>query len=148
MITKFSIITPLHQIPDTFLECYKSLELQPEVFEWIIVLNGDSIEKSQVLESLKDRPILNKTKILFYQGPRGPSGPRNLGLDNAAGKYIIFLDSDDYLEARFLSTLSEKIQSISDTRFAIAANGMRYGKYKISTGKNNLIFRDYRLIQY
>ena len=82
-MTQFSIITPLHQIPDTFLECYQSLNQQSESFEWIIILNGNFIEKSQVLKILKDQPIINKTKILHYQGHRGPSGPRNLGIDNA-----------------------------------------------------------------
>ena len=114
-MTQFSIITPLHQIPDTFLECYQSLNQQAESFEWIIILNGNFIEKSQVLKILKDQPILNKTKIIHYHGHRGPSGPRNLGIDNAIGKYVIFLDSDDYLEEKFLTILSKKIQAISET---------------------------------
>ena len=138
---EFSIVTPIHKIPETFIDCISSLESQEISFEWIIILNGDikdeEVERALINSSIKDQVLLTRSN-----GPQGPSHPRNVGINKARGEYIIFLDSDDCLAKEFLLNLSKKIHKIDDRSFAIAANGKRFNKHKKSIGKNNLIFND------
>ena len=141
-VVKFSIITPLNKIPDTFPECLKSLENQNSHFEWIIVLNGIDIIESEVREKVNHSSILEKIRFLKYSGPTGPSGPRNMGIKSSKGNYLIFLDSDDYISDDFLINLQDRISSIGSDTFVIASNGKRYKKYQSNLGKNNLIFSD------
>lgn len=107
---QMSIIIPTYK-PQAYLwECLDSLNAQSypkNQFEVILILNGccnpyylqilDYVEKN-----LKD---LNINFIQVDQG--GVSNARNIGLDNAKGDYIMFLDDDDYLAPATLEELSK-----------------------------------------
>lgn len=74
----------------------------------IIVNDGSTDGTKHICESLQ----LNNPKILFLsQNNQGVSAARNLGLKNAEGKYVIFLDADDQLEKDFCEKMLKKIES-------------------------------------
>lgn len=99
-----SIITPYFQT----LELTKRLNkwLQPQIFanknvEWIIVDDGCN-EKE-----LDEFPA----KVIHLETNSGAAGkPRNVGLDVAIGKYITFIDSDDYVADDYVETILNKIE--------------------------------------
>lgn len=92
-----SIIIPviekhLHLLPDAL----DSVEAQ--TFDnWECIVVFDNCEPSQSL--LKAYPYI---KPIYNTGKNGAGIARNLGARQAKGKYITFLDADDYLQAKFL----------------------------------------------
>lgn len=75
---------------------------QTEVTEVIVVDDGSTDTTLSIVSQLQKK----ESRIKIYQHPnginKGRSATRNLGLKNAAGNYIAFLDADDYyLENRF-----------------------------------------------
>lgn len=58
----------------------------------------------------------NRINTAFIKG-HGPSIPRNYGMRRAVGKYILFIDSDDYLPTGALQTLVEKTYEFPSADF-------------------------------
>lgn len=97
---KLSIITPYYKT----LEYTKKLAevLTPQLtedIEWIIVDDGTN-EKE--LDKLKARVIHLK------ENSGGASKPRNIGIDNAEGEYIAFIDSDDMVAEDYIEEILKK----------------------------------------
>ena len=104
---KFSVIIPTYNAPRFFYECLKSLihqTLSNELYEIIVVLNGDCQRHYHKIEEFVDESPVDNIRI-FCSEPAGVSGARNLGLDKAQGDYIVFSDDDDYMSERFLEEL-------------------------------------------
>lgn len=97
---KLSIITPYYKTLNETLELAKILEPQlTKEVEWIIVDDGCS-EKE--LDNIK-------AKVIHLDKPSGnASKPRNVGLDNAKGEYIAFIDSDDKVSPDYVKTILEE----------------------------------------
>jgi len=75
-----------------------------ENWELIIIDDGSTDTTSVVVQE-----YLDDVRIKYYfQDNRGVSAARNLGAEYAAGEYLIFLDSDDYLEPDLVEKLSEE----------------------------------------
>lgn len=96
---KYSVIIPVYNAEDTISRCLDSL-LQgiPENTE-IIVVNDGSADNSGLI----CREYLDKYPQIRYFEKRneGVSSARNLGLDRAKGEYILFVDSDDFVEKNY-----------------------------------------------
>ena len=92
---KVSFIIPYYNEPTTILkECVESilkLRLSPEEREIIIVDDGSDISPLDDLMEFQDLLIYIRCKN------KGTSAARNLGMKVASGKYIQFIDADDYL---------------------------------------------------
>lgn len=136
----YSIITPINFIPDTFDLCCKSVLNQTnKSFEWIIVLNGDLIKEEELGLFLEPYDLEN-IKIINSNDDSGPSKSRNIGIKKSEGRFIVFLDSDDYLDENFLNELLSIIKDIKHEKFAICSEGHKYTKAEGVIGRNNLIF--------
>lgn len=94
-MAKISIITPIYNSNLLFLEqCMTSILNQAlQDIEIILIDDGSDIYTKQSLNRYlkKDKRIK-----LLTQKNRGSGSARNLGLKNASGEYIAFMDSDDY----------------------------------------------------
>lgn len=108
-----SLITPFHNTRmDMFTRGFESLKNQTlgfEKIEWIVAVhNSDEYYKNAVLELTKG---YDNIKILILDNEhRTPSSPRNHALDHATGKYIAFMDSDDYLTVDGLEEVVNKME--------------------------------------
>ncbi len=100
---RLSIITPYY---DTLEETKRLAEVLipqlTEEIEWIIVDDGCN-EKE--LDKLKANVIHLPTNS------GGASKPRNIGLDNAKGEYVAFIDSDDLISKDYIETILPKLKT-------------------------------------
>lgn len=97
----FSIIVPVYNAEKYIENTLRSVINQDKSNFEIIVINDGSTDNSlNVIKKIAG----NDERIKVYsQKNKGVSCARNLGLDKAKGKYILFLDSDDELPPRTLS---------------------------------------------
>jgi len=106
-----SVIIPTYRPQDYLWQCLCSLNkqtLSKDQWELLLVLNGDKDPYySQIQDYIaKHTPALPVRLIYSEQG--GVSHARNIGLDQAQGEYIIFIDDDDYVSPTYLEKLFEK----------------------------------------
>lgn len=93
--------------------------------EIIIVDDGSNLETKKVLNALK--PSIHS---LIVQENKGPAAARNVGIRNAAGKYIMVLDADDYFEVDFAEKAIQVLKSNSNIKLVTC-----YGKWFESSKK-------------
>ena len=91
---KYSIIVPVYKAEDTIRECIDSvLKQQYTDFELILVDDGSPDNSGGIC----DEYAANDSRIrVIHKENGGVSSARNIGIDTALGKYIIFRDSDDW----------------------------------------------------
>ena len=126
-MNEVSIVIPMYNSEKSIERCLNSIKLQTyHNYEIIIIDDGSTDGSLLVCEKFKK---IND-KILFKiikQKNKGPSAARNIGIENASGKYIIFVDCDDYLEEDFI----EKLLNNHEEKVMVRSN------YKVK--KNNKI---------
>ena len=105
-MVKVSVILPIYNVEQYLRECLDSVVNQTLKDIEIICINDGSTDNSMsVLNTYDDERI----KVI-NQTNQGLSAARNVGIENANGEYICFLDSDDYLEI----TALEEIYGIAE----------------------------------
>lgn len=99
-----SVVVPVYNTGEYLNDCVKSiLEQDYKNIEIILVDDGSTDNVSSSLcDALAQK---HDNVIVIHQENRGLSGARNRGVDESRGKYIYFIDSDDYIESDMLSTL-------------------------------------------
>lgn len=102
---EFSIIIPHHNIPNLLQRCLDSI---PERDNLEVIIVDDNSSTSKV--DFDAFPGLNKKYIrcIFDKKGGGAGYARNLGLDAAVGKWIMFADADDYYNTDALNALFDK----------------------------------------
>ena len=92
-----SVIIPVYNVENYLRECVDSVINQTYKNLEIILVDDGSTDSSG---KICDEYAKTDSRItVISQKNSGPSKTRNAGLKNAKGKYIYFLDSDDYIEA-------------------------------------------------
>ncbi|WP_165021095.1 glycosyltransferase family 2 protein [Dysgonomonas sp. ZJ279] len=104
---RLTIVVPAYNAEKYIEKCISSLLCQDLTDYEIIVVNDGSTDRTQDIVS--DMALENSNVSLINQGNKGLGGARNTGLRNASGEYVMFVDSDDYLEPNSLSILLDKI---------------------------------------
>lgn len=98
-----SVIVPIYNVAEYLEECLSSLENQTFLdFEVIMVNDGSEDESAEIAGRFERR---NSRFVLINRENGGLSAARNTGLAAARGKYVYFLDSDDFLATDALDTL-------------------------------------------
>ncbi|CRZ34497.1 glycosyltransferase involved in cell wall biosynthesis [Herbinix hemicellulosilytica] len=99
---KFSIITPVFNSFHLMKSYFFNLENQIFKDFEVIIIDDSSTDKSyENIIKYKESSNLN-IKVLRSRNNMGPGIARNIGLSEAVGQYIIFLDSDDYIDLNCL----------------------------------------------
>ncbi|MFE9018789.1 glycosyltransferase family 2 protein [Streptomyces sp. NPDC007808] len=94
-----TVIIGAYEAMPYLIECLASVEAQtidPERIEVIAVDDGSTDGTGECLEQFADRAPMPVT-VIRQENSGGPSGPRNVGLGKAIGRYVFFLDADDRL---------------------------------------------------
>lgn len=91
---KFSIIVPVYNVEKFLDTCVQSV-ISQSFADWELILVDDGSKDSS--PKLCDRFSVSDNRIrTIHKKNGGASDSRNVGLDNAEGEYILFLDSDDF----------------------------------------------------
>lgn len=104
-----SVIVPVYNILEYLPRCVNSLKAQTyENIEIILVDDGSNDGTGELCEELAKGD--GRVRV-FHKENGGSSSARNLGLDNAKGEYIGFVDSDDYVEPDMYEYLYDNLQA-------------------------------------
>lgn len=105
---RLSIIVPIYNAEKFLEKCVTSLQKQSVTSVEIILINDGSQDSS--LE-ICNRLALGDERIrVFNQKNSGQSKARNVGLDNACGEFITFVDSDDWVDEDYYEKLIDAAQ--------------------------------------
>lgn len=105
---KYSVIVPVYNAEKTIRRCVDSLTTEARADVEIILINDGSKDASAEICREYEK---NYSIIRFVDKENGGvSTARNAGLDIAAGDYILFVDSDDYVAPGFFSILDEALK--------------------------------------
>lgn len=100
---KVSIIVPIYNEEENLRKCIESLINQTyKELEIILINDGSTDNSKEIIDSFKDKRI-----IAIDKKNTGISDTRNKGIDKSTGDYIMFVDSDDYLELNCIERLIE-----------------------------------------
>lgn len=123
---KYSFIVPVYNTEKFLKKCLDSLVNQTYKDFEIIVVNDGSTDKSSSIISKYQKKY--KNIIVIDKENEGLSMARNRGVQKSSGKYIIFVDSDDYVSNKLLEEVDKKIDDSDILRFQIATEDEEYTK--------------------
>ncbi|MFD2405038.1 glycosyltransferase family 2 protein [Azorhizophilus paspali] len=117
---KVSIVIPVYNVENYLAACLESAARQDyDNFEIIAIDDGSTDASPSILEDFCAR---HENMILERIDNQGVSVARNTGLEIATGDYILFLDSDDFLERHAVSTCMEIFRTQQADVVFFAAN--------------------------
>lgn len=112
-----SIIAPVYNAEEYLGECVDSILSQTyENFELILVDDGSPDNSGKICDEYAKKD--NRIRVIHKENG-GVSSARNVGLDNAKGEYIAFVDSDDIVDKKYLELMYKRIvETDSDMCFS------------------------------
>jgi glycosyltransferase involved in cell wall biosynthesis len=137
---KISVIIPIHRVEASYLkQCLNSLRAQTlKEFEAILILNDSTNEEKELSEKFYTEDSRFK---LFKTDVADVSTARNIGLDHIQGKYITFLDCDDWFSENALQILFN-LMECNQTEIGIANTQKIW-----NNGKKQTLFNFYNHIE-
>ena len=96
-MTKVSVIVPVYNVEGYLEKCLESLVRQSLKDIEIIVVNDGATDNSLKIAKKYEEKYFNILKV-YSKRNGGLSDARNFGLKYAKGKYVAFVDSDDYVK--------------------------------------------------
>lgn len=146
---KISVIVPVYKVEKYLPKCIDSILQQIFTdFELLLIDDGSPDNSGKICDeyAIKDSRIR-----VFHKKNGGVSSARNLGLDNAKGEWISFIDADDWISSDFLSfdheeadVIQKSYQTISQSGKIIAINHLhsniinsKKSLYKFYVNKRN-----------
>lgn len=107
---KVSVIVPVYNTGKYLRRCLDSLVMQTLKDIEIIVINDCSPDNSKEILKEYEKKYKDKIKVFHNKTNKGIGYNRNLGIEKASGKYIGFVDSDDYIDKGFYEKMYNKAE--------------------------------------
>lgn len=105
---KISVIVPVYNTRDCLKRCVDSILNQTyQNLEVLLVDDGSTDGSGQLCDAFVKQD--NRVRV-YHKENGGASSARNLGMQNAIGDYISFIDSDDYIDSDVYQMMIELIQ--------------------------------------
>lgn len=102
-----SVIVPIYNVEKYLKRCIESILNQTYFNIEIILVNDGSTDNSlEIANEYKKND--SRIKVISKKNG-GLSSARNIGIDNANGKYLTFIDSDDYISSDYIEILYNSI---------------------------------------
>ena len=133
MAPYFSLIAPVYNTPKDLLKrCIDSILSQTySDFELLLIDDGSTADCAAFLDSCSES---DKRIKVFHKKNEGSSAARNTGIQNAAGAYTSFVDSDDFLMPYMLDDAKKTIDKYAPDMIV----GLAQRHYKDTEASGNL----------
>lgn len=129
-----SVVVPIYNTEQYLDDCLISIANQSLPFDEVILVNDGSTDGSR--EICEKYCRLNRNFILIDQKNQGLSGARNTGFKAAKGDYVIYIDSDDYVQNNMAEIIKQELSRRScDVLYYNASI-----KYETNTGESKSYF--------
>lgn len=147
-----SVIVPVYNIKEYLERCVDSILAQTwENLEVLLVDDGSTDGTENLVDELQKKDPRIR---VFHKKNGGSSSARNLGIREAGGKYLGFVDSDDYIEPEMFAEMYREAQNTG--AYIVMCGFKRFGKIdreylppsgeadreeavKLLLGKNNML---------
>lgn len=141
---RLSAVVPVYNVEPYLRKCIDSLlnqDLTEDEYEIVLVDDGSTDQCGAICDEYASR---HAHVVALHQPNGGLSAARNSGIDVARGDYVLFADSDDYLEPNVLKTLVSKVEAegLDVLRFNYRNVNERYEAFE--PNKVSKPFMDYR----
>lgn len=111
MSIQISVIIPMYNAEKSIQKNIEAIINQNNVkcnYEVLLINDGSKDRTDEICKKY----VQNHENIkYFYQENRGVSAARNKGIEEACGKYICFIDSDDYVSSDYMNTIFETVNN-------------------------------------
>lgn len=141
---KISVIMPVYNAEKTLTKTIDSVIKQTMGFSNIefIILDDNSTDKSKLIILEYARKYSNIVAVFFKKNNGSPAVPRNVGIDIAKGKYVTFIDSDDWLAPKGLEILYHLLEKTGNPYAIGRTIKEENNKYSITGEYNSCENRD------
>ena len=124
---KISVIVPVYNVEKYLRKCIDSLTNQTlKDIEIILVNDGSTDNSGSIIDEYAKQ---DKRVIAIHKENGGQSSARNMGLDIAKGKYVGFIDSDDWIELDMYENMYlALVKGNADSRLPVSAHRRHSGR--------------------
>ena len=108
---RLSIIVPVYNVEPFIERCLRSIlnqDIAQDEYEIIVVDDGTPDRSAEIAQRIADE---NENIVVIHRENGGLSAARNTGLEHIHGRYVFFVDSDDYIEPKVLSAILQSAES-------------------------------------
>jgi len=133
-----SIVIPYYNRPQKLQRALDSIFNQTYSNYEIIIVDDHS----------KKPLTFNKENVFYTRNSKniGPGASRNIGLKKAKGDYIVFMDSDDYWDEKFLMTCLATFKKSSRKTVMVYTNTLGFNEINICGNKRYLTIKDTKIL--
>lgn len=118
-----SVIIPMYNGEKYIERCIVSLLAQTHTqIELLVVDDGSTDDSSAIVKQYQKK---DSRIYYFYQENQGPGRARNWAIQQAGGKYLLFVDADDYLKSDYIEELVKTAEK-NDSELTIAGYTLVY----------------------
>lgn len=136
---KLSIIIPIYNAEKYIIKCIDSILSQEFKLDYeLFLINNNSTDESESICSEYEYENPGIVKFLSTK-TKGPSAARNLGLKNANGEYIVFMDADDYLTPNAFKHINDSLLNKNTDLFIFGYNNV----FKNNTQEKKILEKEY-----
>lgn len=123
-----SVVVPVYKAEKVVARCIESVIAQ-EYKDWELILvdDGSPDRSGEICDEYAEKDARIR---VIHQKNAGASAARNHGMDEAKGKYICFIDADDYVTERYLADFKGKENEVD---FAVQGMTLTYGNSQRET---------------
>ena len=147
---RITVIIPIYNAESILRRCLDSILAQTFTdFECLLIDDGSKDRSGEICDEYARKD--SRIKV-FHKENGGVSSARNVGLDNARGEWVTFVDSDDWTGERLLSNLISHTNNNPNVELVISFseyifnNGRREENYKarmVDKANFQIIFSEY-----
>lgn len=139
-MSEISIIVPVYNAEKYLDECVRSiLNSSYTDIELILVDDGSSDNSGAICDKYS---LIDQRVKVFHKSNGGVGSARNMGIDNATGKWIAFVDSDDWVRIDYLESLLLHTGDDVDLVISFPEVFLKNSNYKIECYSECLINRN------
>ena len=107
-MVNFSLVVPVYNIEKYLYQCVNSIFNQTlKNYEVILINDGSTDNSGKICDEIASA---HDNVTVIHKKNGGLSDARNIGLTRAKGEYIVFIDSDDYIELGSLEKFQDQLE--------------------------------------